>query len=205
MFDLTQNLRNVAHHVPNYSDQDVACAYCESAARDWNGKDFGKRARVTRCYGEGRRRTPHRPSADRSPIPFQSAASCSALPRAQRSTSQVYTRPEMVSKLCNHLIELNARSGGHRPPRRNGHWRNAVSCFLLGALFRGLNATRLPDEHSHSLAWTAARGGGAHRPHCGSTSTRGGWITRRSLAFRPTAGGEGDLCSCAITSPTIRN
>ena len=30
----------------------------------------------------------------------------------------------------------------------------------------------------------------------------GGWTNRRSIPFRPTAGGEEDLCSCATTSTT---
>lgn len=33
----------------------------------------------------------------------------------------------------------------------------------------------------------------------------GGWTNRRGLALRPTAGGEGDLCSSAITLTTTRS
>jgi hypothetical protein len=34
--------------------------------------------------------------------------------------------------------------------------------------------------------------------------TADGWTIRRSLAFRPTAGGEGDFCNCVIASTTTR-
>ena len=42
-------------------------------------------------------------------------------------------------------------------------------------------------------------------PQFAVSRTADGWTNRLGLEFRPTAGGEGDLCSYAITSTTTRS
>lgn len=87
------------------------------------------------------------------------------------------------------------------PPRAEMELPNLHRCEGPMAKLQVANSLRL-HRPTQVTACGLTRVGDIDLVQFQLRSTRVGWTTRRSLAFCPAAGGEGHLCSCAITSTT---